>query len=353
MAGARRASGGGRRGGLDPAEFRRLVDDAKARHNLSDIAGRYTKLTNRGRAEKAGLCPFHDEKSPSFEVNDAKGTYYCHGCGTSGDAMSFLMRKAGLTFADAYRALAGDDFPVVSEEERARRKAEDAAMLAYRLEVAREVWAKSVPAAGTPAEVYARSRGITRPLPDTARFVMAPRWRNPETGEVGRDHPALACALLDADGAVVGVQCVFLAAGGRRKYERTYDDGTKAKAKLSFGVIVGSAFRASGTAFYGDAIDNDPAREIVVCEGPEDGLTLAQEMPTRSIWVACGTALMPRLVLPPAIRSIVLAGDNNSAGRTAVEEARSAFVEQGLAVSTMYPETGFKDWNDQLRGIRA
>jgi DNA primase len=353
-------AGGNRRGkpapqggGIDATEFRRLIDEAKERHNISDVVGRHTKLKKRGGREMVGLCPFHSEKSPSFEVNDGKGTYHCWGCGAGGDAMSFLMKKDGLSFTEAYRSLTGDDFPVVSEEERAKRKAEDAQALAQRVSIAREIWSRGVPPIGTPAEVYARSRGITMALPDTVRFVMAPRWRDAETGEVGRDYPAMACALQNDTGLLVGVQCVFLADGGRRKYERVRDDGTKAKAKLSFGTIVGSAFWASDWNLLSRHEDTPPVGEVIVCEGPEDGLSLAQEMPGRAVLVACGTALMPQLALIPTVRNVVLAGDNNAAGRAAVETTRAAFIDRGLAVRTMYPKPDFKDWNDQLRGISA
>ncbi len=327
-------------------DFRRLVDEAKASHNLSDIIGRHTALKRRGAREMVGLCPFHAEKSPSFEVNDGKGTWHCWGGCGGGDAMSFLMRADGLSFMEAYRALTGDAFPVISEAERAKRKAEDAAIIAQRIAIGRDIWARSVDPIGTPAEVYARSRGIVAPLPDTVRFVMTPRWRDAETGEVGRDYPAMACALHDAAGEVVGVQCVFLADGGHRKYDRPRQDGTKAKAKLSYGAIIGSAFLASGTAAASGGV-----AEVVVCEGPEDGLTLAQGLSGAPVYVACGTDLMPRLALPDAVKSVVLAGDNNDAGRAAVLAATTAFESRGLTVRAMYPAPSFKDWNDELRGI--
>jgi len=328
------------RSAKDAEAFNRTINEARERHNLSDVIGRHTNLRKRGARELVGLCPFHSEKSPSFEVNDAKGVYYCHGCGVSGDAFRFLMAKDGLTFRQAFEALTGDAFPVVSDEERAKRKAEDEAATAARIALARDIWARSNPPAGTPAEVYARSRGIVIPLPETVRFVMTPRWRDDETGEVGRDYPAMACALQDAHGAIVGVQCIFLQDGGRRKYERVRTDGTKAKAKLTFGVIVGSAFRIG-----------PPSDHVVICEGPEDGLTLRQQLPGKTIWVACGTALMSRVSLPSAIRYITLAGDNGRAGRAAVEEATAAYVGQGIEVNAIYPDAPFKDWNDELRGI--
>ncbi|WP_426262990.1 CHC2 zinc finger domain-containing protein [Sphingomonas sp. PWP1-2] len=326
-------------------DFRRLVDEAKASHNLSDIVGRHTALKRRGAREMVGLCPFHAEKSPSFEVNDGKGTWHCWGGCGGGDAMSFLMRADGLSFMEAYRALTGDAFPIVSDEERAKRKAEDAAIIAQRIAIGREIWARSVDPIGTPAEVYARSRGIVAPLPDTVRFVMTPRWRDAETGEVGRDYPAMACALHDATGEVVGVQCVFLTDGGRRKYDRPRQDGTKAKAKLSYGAIIGSAFLASGMA------SRAACAEVVVCEGPENGLTLAQGLPDALVYVACGADLMPRLSLPTAVRSVVLAGDSDEPGRIAVAAATHAFESRGLSVRAMYPAPAFADWNDELRGI--
>lgn len=328
------------------ADFRQQVDGAKAQHNLSDILGRHTDLKRRNPREMVGLCPFHNEKSPSFEVNDIKGTFYCHGCGIGGDHMTALTKLDGLTFYEALAMLSGDQFPVVSEADRAKRKAADASAVAERVAIGRDIWSRSVPAIGTPAEVYARSRGIVMDIPDSVRFVMAPRWRNPETGEAGRDYPAMACALQDVTGDVVGVQCVFLADGGRRKYDRAREDGTKAKAKLSFGTVVGSAFRASG-------MSNAAPAEVVVAEGPENGMSLAQGLPGASVYVSCGTALMPRIALPLSVRSVVLAGDNDDAGRVAVSNAAEAFTEQGRAVRTMYPADGFSDWNNELRGIRT
>lgn len=332
----------GNRTAADSAAFTRAVTDARERHNLSDIVARYTALRRRGARELVGLCPFHSERSPSFEVNDAKGVYHCHGCGVSGDAFRFLMAKDGLTFRQAFEALTGDIFPTISDEERARRKEADARETARRIALARSIWSASVSPDGTPAEVYARSRGIVIKLPETVRFIMTPRWREDATGEVGRDHPAMACALQDVTGAIVGVQCVFLQDGGRRKYERVHADGSKAKAKLSFGIIVGSAFRLG-----------PPTEHIAICEGPEDGLTLRQEMPDRSIWVACGTAMMPRMALPAEIAQVTIAGDNGAAGRTAAQEAGAAFLATGVAVNEIFPDAGFKDWNDQLRGIRS
>jgi DNA primase len=61
---------------------------------------------------------------------------------------------------------------------------------------------------------------------------------------------------------------------------------------------------------------------------------------------------MPEIIFPPEIRSIVIAGQNDEAGRVAVVKAAERLMEQGFDVRTMFPDPAFKDWNDQLRGIR-
>lgn len=324
------------------ADFARLVQEARDRHSLSDIVARHTTLGRRGKKEQVGLCPFHSERSPSFEVNDLKGTYHCWGCGVGGDAITFLTKLEGMTFRQAVETLSGDAFPVVSEEDRAKRKAEDARALAERLAYGRSIWSRTVPAAGTPAEIYALSRGITAPLPPTVRFVMAPRWRDAETGEVGRDHPAMCCALQDVAGKIVGVQCVFLQDGGQRKYERIREDGKKAKAKLTFGIVAGAALRLGPVADH-----------IIACPGPENGLSLLQTLPGRSIWVAVGDEFLHQLEFPDAVQSVCLAGDNDVSGRSAVSRAREALLPRGLRVGEAFPPDGFNDWNDHLRGVAA
>lgn len=324
------------------SDFELLVAEAKERHNLSDIIGRHTELKRRGARELVGLCCFHQERTPSLEINDAKGFYHCHGCGASGDALTFLQRKEGMSFIDAMRSLLGDGFPVVSPDERAKRKAEDAELMRGRINLARSIWATSVPAQDTPAEVYARSRGIVAPLPLSIRFGMHPRWRNPETGEIGKNYPAMVCALQDENGKIVGVQCVFLKDDGRGKYDRPRTDGSRPKAKLSFGQLVGGALRLGPVA-----------DEVFITEGPEDALTLMQDMPGQSIWASCGTANMSRLRLPAEVSRVTLAGDNAPSGKAAVEEATSAYIAQGLQVRPYFPNSRFKDFNDQLRGIEC
>ena len=82
------------------------LDELRARTLLSSVIAPSVKLIRAGREWKA-CCPFHNEKTPSFTINDEKGFYHCFGCGAHGDAIRFLTDQRGLPFMDAVKELAG------------------------------------------------------------------------------------------------------------------------------------------------------------------------------------------------------------------------------------------------------
>jgi DNA primase len=86
---------------LSPA----FLDELRARTLLSAVISPSVKLIRAGREWKA-CCPFHNEKTPSFTINDEKGFYHCFGCGAHGDAIRFLTDARGLQFMDAVKELA-------------------------------------------------------------------------------------------------------------------------------------------------------------------------------------------------------------------------------------------------------
>ncbi len=99
-----------------------FLDELRARVPLAPVVGRRVKLTRAGREWK-GCCPFHNEKTPSFYVNDDKGFYHCFGCGAHGDVIRFLTEQEGLGFIDAVKQLAGEagmTVPSDTPEARAR-----------------------------------------------------------------------------------------------------------------------------------------------------------------------------------------------------------------------------------------
>ena len=78
----------------------RFLDELKSRVGLAEVIGRRVRLQKKGR-EHSGLCPFHNEKTPSFTVNEDKGFYHCFGCGEHGSVFDFVMKTDNLSFPEA------------------------------------------------------------------------------------------------------------------------------------------------------------------------------------------------------------------------------------------------------------
>ncbi len=143
---------------LSPA----FLDELRTRVPLSPVVGRRVKLTRAGREWK-GCCPFHNEKTPSFYVNDDKGFYHCFGCGAHGDVIRFLTDQEGMGFVDAVKQLAaqaGMDVPADSPEGRAKAEVADGLQsLAQRAAEWFQLQLKSP--AGAEARAYLDRRGVT------------------------------------------------------------------------------------------------------------------------------------------------------------------------------------------------
>ena len=102
----------------------RFLDEVKNRIGLAEVVGRHVRLVKKGR-EHTGLCPFHNEKTPSFTVNEDKGFYHCFGCGEHGSVFDFVMKTDNLSFPEAVERLAteaGLEIPVETPEERQRQE---------------------------------------------------------------------------------------------------------------------------------------------------------------------------------------------------------------------------------------
>lgn len=85
-----------------------FTDFLKSKITLSDIIGKDVNIIKKGRS-KIACCPFHKEKTPSFHINDEKGFYHCFGCNAHGDAITYTMKKEGLSFPEAVRKLAEEN----------------------------------------------------------------------------------------------------------------------------------------------------------------------------------------------------------------------------------------------------
>lgn len=144
-----------------------FLDELRARTSLSTLVARTVKLTRAGR-EMKGCCPFHNEKTPSFYVNDDKGFYHCFGCSAHGDAIKWLTDQAGLPFIDAVKELAasaGMDMPAL--DRRAAEKQEAAKGLHDVMADAAAWFTEQLGGiAGAEARAALEKRGIR---PETAR----------------------------------------------------------------------------------------------------------------------------------------------------------------------------------------
>ena len=155
-----------------------FLDEIRARLPLSELVGRRLRLTRQGR-EFSGLCPFHNEKTPSFTVNDEKAFFHCFGCGAHGDVVGFLMRMDNLAFPEAVERLAeatGLEMPAVDPEARAKAKVR---LSLFNVLEAATAWfeAELSGARGAEARAYLSARGISKATSTRFRLGWAPDSR--------------------------------------------------------------------------------------------------------------------------------------------------------------------------------
>ena len=165
-----------------------FLDEIRARVGLGEVIARHVPLKRAGR-EMSGLCPFHNEKTPSFTVSEEKGFFHCFGCGAHGDVIGFVMRQEGLSFPEAVERLAAEaglEVPVATPAERERAKR--AATLHGAMERAcRFFEAELRGARGAAARSYLAGRGIDEATIARFRLGYAPDSRT-----------ALRNAVMDA-----------------------------------------------------------------------------------------------------------------------------------------------------------
>ena len=98
-----------------------IIEEVRSRNDIVDVISTYVKLQKKG-SSYFGLCPFHNEKSPSFSVSRQKQMYYCFGCGAGGNVFTFLMEYENYTFVEALKYLADRAGVELPEEEYSREQ---------------------------------------------------------------------------------------------------------------------------------------------------------------------------------------------------------------------------------------
>ena len=320
---------------------REIVDRVRDATDLLALVGSAVKLRKQGSAH-VGLCPFHAERSPSFQVVPNRGFYHCFGCGKHGDAFAWLMEREGMSFPEALEQLAraaGIDLPQRRERPSAEvdletrmRSALDAAQAFFEAQLARNEAART----------YLQNRGYEGPFLAEAGFGVAPdAWDSlvnhlrglnfsgellEQTGLASRSERGtqidflrnrLTIPIHDARGRVVAFGGRIMGEG-QPKYLNTRDTPLFHKGGTLFGF-----HRAKGAMKDG----------ALVVEGYFDVLQLHQHGIHQAV-APLGTALTEEHLkaLGRFTRRVLLCFDGDAAGRRAMEKSLRMALPLGFEV---------------------
>ncbi len=191
---------------------------------------------------------------------------------------------------------------------------------------AKKLYETAVNLTKQPAERYLVSRGL-RPVAAWDR-LRASSLHYPGVGP----RPVLIAPIESSDGSLVGIHRTYLQPNGKKL--------DVPDPRRTLGQVRGNAIHLGAVA-----------DELIICEGLEDGLTLHQELEL-PVWVACGASFLRSMVVPEQVRSLVIAADNDPPGEEAAYRAAEAMAVLGRRVRVMRPTPGFKDYNEELCGVR-
>jgi DNA primase len=328
------------------------IDEVRQRADIVEIIGAHVRLRRTGR-NFVGLCPFHNEKTPSFSVNAERGFYHCFGCGAGGTVFNFMMKIEGLSFPEAIRSLATrygvslpeqkNDGPGAAERDALTRANQTAAEF-----YAHVLWNTHD---GELAREYLKERGITT---ETARaFMLGFSPARPaslakalekrglteagiKAGVVKRDglglHDAFRARVMfpirDAQGKVI-------AFGGRvldarmPKYLNSPESPAYSKTRTLYGLHEARQAIASQD-------------RVIIVEGYFDVIALWQAG-FRETVASCGTSLTVEQLrlLSRYTKNVFACFDGDDAGRKASLRALEIFLQAGLLGRGIFIPTGF------------
>jgi DNA primase len=310
----------------NPTEANNLsAADVKASVSIASVVSNYVDLKRKG-GSLMGLCPFHNENTPSLSVTDGKGVFHCFGCHAAGDVIAFVQKIEGVDFKDALLHLANGNYDVPRRQASLHKNNEQD------INRARFDWENCFDIAGTPAERYLVKRHIPPEIIRNQIDLRCGRFSFDGSTEL---HFALVAAVRDVSGSIIALQRTFLTKDGEKLTARS-------KRNLASGK--GGAVHLNNPLVSGKRAGED----IIVCEGLEDGLTLARLCPDQMILVAGGTSNLQAIELPPFCSSVTIAPDNDAPGWKAANQLSKRLVIAGIDVSIFAPDDHFKDWNDWL-----
>ena len=342
------------------------LEEIRARADVVEVIGAHVRLKRAGR-NFVGLCPFHNEKTPSFSVNPERGFFHCFGCGAGGTVFNFVMRTEGLNFPEAIESLArrygvalpergGDAGPGAGERDAALRANQTAAEF-----FAHVLWKTPD---GAPAREYLGARGVAAETARTFMLGFAPE-RTANLARALEKRGLLAAAvrlgLVRQDGGgtrdmfrgrlmfpIRDAQGRVLAFGGRvldqrlPKYINSPESPLYSKSRNVYGLYEARAAIAS-------------ADRAIVVEGYLDAIAVWQAGFKETV-ASLGTALTAdqlRLV-GRHTRNVLACFDGDAAGRKASLRALEIFLAAGLLGRGIFIPSGFDpDTFIRERGAQA
>ncbi|MRR05668.1 MAG: DNA primase [Deltaproteobacteria bacterium] len=333
-----------------------IIREIRERAVILEVISDYVVLKKSG-VNYLGLCPFHSEKTPSFNVNTAKGIYHCFGCGVGGDAISFIMRMEGLSFPEAVKFLARRVGVVIPEraEPAAEKRLRDERECLYEVhEIAGKFYEDLLRdgPAGAACRHYLEKRGVDAEMarlyglgyaPDSwdslTRFLERKKFPLAEAEKVGlvrsRERGGyydgfrnrLLFPIRDVHGRIIGF-------GGRvlddslPKYLNSSESPVYHKSEVLFGLgMAKQAMREKGEAF--------------IVEGYFDHLALYRAG-VRNVVATCGTALTGghlKLLRRFAGKAYLLF-DADKAGKKATVRSMEIFLQENFPARVVQMPAG-------------
>ncbi len=332
-----------------------VVEEVRARADIVQIVGRHVTLRESGN-RLWGLCPFHEEKTPSFTVHRERQVFYCFGCQAGGDVFGFCMRHGALDFPDTVRSLArelGIDIPEgdagSGERTRALYRANDAALEYFRSQLRAP--------RGARAREYLEGRGISDELIERFELGYAPSrglvahlgrdsLRNAERaglvaksqsgeGHYDRFRNRIVFPIKEPSGNVLGFGGRGLGPGDTPKYLNSPESPVYRKSSVLFGLPLAlDSIRRNG--------------RVIVVEGYFDLIAL-HRAGIEEVAAPCGTALTAAHArrLRRYAQEVILLFDGDSAGQRAAERSLPVLLAEGLRVRAAFLPEG-QDPDDLL-----
>ncbi|WP_417690885.1 DNA primase [Roseibium sp.] len=365
----------------------RLLDDIRARLTLSDLVGRRVswdrRKTQPGKGDYWACCPFHEEKSPSFHVDDRRNRYKCFGCGASGDHFRFVMETEGLSFPETVERLAeqaGVAMPA-PDPQAARREHKRASLVDVCELAARYFQEQLAGQRGVEARTYVNKRGLTPQTLSEFRFGLAPDSRDglkkylleknvpeemiieaglaikPEGGRPSYDRfrGRLMIPIQDERGRVVAFGGRTLLPDGQPKYLNSPETPLFHK-----GVMLFNAHRAREPAYK--------SGRAVVVEGYLDAIALHQAG-VHEVVASLGTAFTEDQILRlwKFAPEPIVCFDGDAAGVSAAHRAidrilpvlssghsfQFSFLPDGMDPDDLIKEKGLAGFEAELAGAQS